>query len=40
MQTKNVNYSVKKLPGFPSALLRPNSTAQPPMLTCALANTY
>lgn len=27
LQTKNANYSVKKLPGFPSALLRPSSTA-------------
>jgi nuclear pore complex protein Nup133 len=28
VQTKNANYSVKKLRGFPSALLRPSSTSQ------------
>jgi nuclear pore complex protein Nup133 len=38
--TKNINYSVKKLPGFPSALLRPDSTPQPPLAQCALANRH
>lgn len=37
-QTKNANYSVKKLPGFPSALLRPSSTPQSHAAQCAPAN--